>query len=275
MKIQSDNLIKQNQLIESSRRSNLVFELSTILNQISMETSKQDKDLSYNLIGRIIAFSKSLRPYKYLNEQGDLVERLLSPERTQLLISIIHSNLSQHTLDRIFKDADFSYSDLRMINFEGSYLKGINLTNSYIEDCSFENANLSEADFRGVYFNNSQDQFMMNYESDTANMITMSTIIGEHTMLIENIDMLNVELKNRQIFIKNGHTNFKGANLTNVKLEGSRVPESSQWIQNSRGKDSTSKNDLENVFRSYQYHNINIDGIDQSNFDKIIEKKMQ
>jgi uncharacterized protein YjbI with pentapeptide repeats len=110
----------QTELAESARRSTLVFEQSSILDEIDEELDALPNGvatgnvfLSPRLEGRIVAFSRSLRPYRYLD--GDQLTRApLSPERGQLLLALINSQIE---LSSMVSQADFSYADLSGINF--------------------------------------------------------------------------------------------------------------------------------------------------------------
>ena len=97
----------QNNLIEAERRGSLVILMSNIMDQMNEEINEQKKGLSKDslavldslgyrlsdpLIGRIAALSQGFLPYRYL--EGDtLIETPTSPERGQLLLSLVKSNL--------------------------------------------------------------------------------------------------------------------------------------------------------------------------------------
>lgn len=179
--IQIANLNNQNQLIESQRRSSLMFVYGNILEQINDDLNQNIKSrkLSPQTIGNIVSLSKGLKPYKFL-EDSTLIEDPLSPERGQLLNTLLNSNISQESLKLIFNRADFSYSDLREFDlqnvkcigcnlqyaeihgsdlsfsdFSGSNLKNSCLKYSIIANTKFDFANLSNADFDECQFNDS------------------------------------------------------------------------------------------------------------------------
>lgn len=124
----------QNQLSEASRRASLITELTSILNEIDEEIdatgeSKLESDsfrLTSRLEGRVVALSRTLRAYQFLDSDhdGGLVELALSPERAQLLISLLTSGVN---LERIREAGDFSRSDLRRSDLRGANLKDIQL----------------------------------------------------------------------------------------------------------------------------------------------------
>lgn len=147
-KNQNELVKTQIKLLEADRRSSLNFLLGNLLDQISRELedkSNPSRSLSEATIGRIAGLSQSFRPYYYL-EGDSLTSELLSPERGQLLIALVNSNLNKNTYDNIFEFSDFSAAELSNTNFEDAYLNGVNLTRA-----NFESANLSRATLTGSF----------------------------------------------------------------------------------------------------------------------------
>ena len=154
--LQSQNyrLDQQTYLQEADRRSSLIFLMGNLLDAMDQEL-KSDvgqpgvRDLSPQIIGRVVALSKSLRPYRYL--QGDsLVAHEISPERGQLLISIVNSQIDNSSLLRIFQFADFSFADLQDAVLSGEFLSGINLNHSNLIGATLDETDLSRADLSGA-----------------------------------------------------------------------------------------------------------------------------
>lgn len=169
-----NGLIKsQNQLIEAQRKSSLVFLFNNIMDAIDFElkTSVQNqisaiknpeikRVLSKQLTGRIIALSRRLEPYKVYNYSNDSVESsLISPERGQLLVNLLESEIDSSSLFEIFQRGDFSYAQIKNYKKESVFLKGINLsfadltqtdfTKVSLEDANLSNANLTLANIVG------------------------------------------------------------------------------------------------------------------------------
>ncbi|HMX39511.1 MAG TPA: hypothetical protein PKD78_04255, partial [Saprospiraceae bacterium] len=104
---QNKRLDQQTYLQEAERRSSLIFLMGNILDALNQELRADIgapgvRDLSPQLIGRVIALSNSLRPYRYLGTDS-LVTRELSPERGHLLLSIISSQIDPGSLRRIYR----------------------------------------------------------------------------------------------------------------------------------------------------------------------------
>lgn len=151
---QNYRLDQQTYLQEADRRSSLIFLMGNLLDAMDREL-KNDvgqpgvRDLSPQIIGRVVALSKSLRPYRYL-ESDSLVSRELSPERGQLLVSIVNSQIDKRTLRRIFQFSDFSAADLKGAVLSGEYLSGINLSRADLAGATLDETDLSEADLSGA-----------------------------------------------------------------------------------------------------------------------------
>ena len=138
--IKQNNLIEtQNSLVEASRKSSYGFQLSNIFDAVD------GKPYTNGIKGRIVGLSHTLKPYHILQDNNELSEKLYSPERSQLLLFLVNSNLNSSQLKAIFESANFSHCDLRGMNLSGKYLSGANLTNS-----NFEGANLTKANFNGA-----------------------------------------------------------------------------------------------------------------------------
>lgn len=149
--IQNKRIEQQTYLQEAERRSSLVFLFDNVLNKIDEELRADParRELSPQLIGRIAALSKALKPYRFL--EGDTITtEMSSPERGQVLLSLLASKLSRNTYDQIFLLADFSYATLQNVNLDGMYLRNINLSNAVLQSVSLTGADLSHADLDGA-----------------------------------------------------------------------------------------------------------------------------
>ncbi|MDX1911741.1 MAG: pentapeptide repeat-containing protein [Saprospiraceae bacterium] len=155
---QNYRLDQQTYLQEADRRSSLIFLMGNLLDAMDKEL-KADigqpgvRDLSPQIIGRVVALSKSLRPYRYL-ESDSLVTRELSPERGQLLLSIVNSQIDNSSLRRIFQFADFSYADMKGAVLSGEYLSGINLSRADLTGATLDETDLSRSDLSGADLSN-------------------------------------------------------------------------------------------------------------------------
>ncbi|WP_299283301.1 pentapeptide repeat-containing protein [uncultured Tateyamaria sp.] len=137
---QQNKLIQtQNVLAEASRRASLNFELTAILDQLTLESKP-----SQQLLARARSFSRALQPYRRLDEAGNLTE-FLSPERGQLLSSLAASGVE---LRDIVRGGDFSYADAENVSLARQNLSGANFQHANLADASFDSAVLRNTDFR-------------------------------------------------------------------------------------------------------------------------------
>ncbi|MCC6279378.1 MAG: pentapeptide repeat-containing protein [Saprospiraceae bacterium] len=148
--IQNTRLSQQTYLQEAERRSALILLMGNLLDALDNEL-KEDigqkgiRDLSPQLIGRIIALSSGLKPYRYL-ENDSMIQKEISPERGQLLLSILSSEVDNGTLRRIFQSADFSFSELQGAALAGEFLEGINLREADLSKANLNGTRLAGAD---------------------------------------------------------------------------------------------------------------------------------
>jgi len=147
---QNIRLTQQTYLQEAERRSALILLMGNLLDALDKELKddigqKGARDLSPQLVGRIIALSSGLKPYRYL-ESDSLIAQEISPERGQLLLSILSSEVDNGTLRRIFQSADFSFSELQGAALAGEFLEGINLRNADLSKANLNGARLAGAD---------------------------------------------------------------------------------------------------------------------------------
>lgn len=148
--LQNIRLSQQTYLQEAERRSALILLMGNLLDALDNEL-KDDigqpgaRDLSPQLIGRIIALSSGLKPYRYLDNDS-LIQKEISPERGQLLLSIISSEVDNGSLRRIFQSADFSFAELQGAALAGEFLEGINLREADLSKANLNGARLLGAD---------------------------------------------------------------------------------------------------------------------------------
>jgi len=136
------------------------YMLGPLYEEIAAEAKALNGKLSDALINRIASVSHGLRPYHYMTEDG-LSNDMLSPERGQLLLYLLYTSMQPQTMDKIYKKATFSYSDLHGVHFpNSSYLKkcdlaSADLTSAWLWDANLNltqlsNANLTMTDLRNA-----------------------------------------------------------------------------------------------------------------------------
>lgn len=223
MELQNVRLDQQTYLQEADRRSSLIFLMGNLIDAMDKEL-KSDvgqpgvRDLSPQLVGRVIALSKSLRPYRYLDKDS-LVARELSPERGQLLISLLASELDNSTLLRIFLAADFSFADMKGAVLSGEYMAGINLENAdlsgaVLDETDLSRANLSGSDLEGVIFARATLKDARLRGARMANAYFESANLKDANFYQANLNHAKLNAANLQ----NAH--FSQANLHHADLSG-------------------------------------------------------
>lgn len=229
---QNIRLDQQTYLQEAERRSSLIFLMGNILDAVNQELKedvgvKDLRDISPQLIGRVIALSNSLRPYRYL--VGDsLIGRELSPERGYLLLAIVSSEIDKSSLRRIYKAADFSFADLKKAVLTGEFLAGANLTAADLEgamlnEADLSGANLSDAEMQGAVMTraNLRNTWFRNTHLNNANFVSAdmnrANLIGADLSRanLSFADMQGAHLSSADL----SAANLSGATLNKASLD--------------------------------------------------------
>ena len=143
----------QNNLIEAERRGALIILMSNIMDQMNAEINEQKgtvRDstgyvLSDPLIGRIAALSQGFLPYRSL--EGDtLTEKATSPERGQLLLALVKSNLDSVTYSEIYEASNFNYADLRSADLRYANLSFVDLRYTDLREANLRYTDIRKAD---------------------------------------------------------------------------------------------------------------------------------
>ena len=251
---QNDLVVKQNDLIanqnirldqqtylqEAERRSGLVFLFSNIMDQIDAELKldyNQDniRNLSPQLIGRIISLSQRLMPYRYL-EKDQITEREYSPERAQLFTNLIKSKLEKETLTQILSEGNFTYSDFNGIKMVDINFESVDFSHARFRNVDFDKISFKYADIHNCMFIDSEfidvefdfvsvenSVFKLNGPLNFKLRTTFidSTVI-EYTGYSDNVNMSieNSELSQVNIDGSFDTLNFIESYIENIELEG-------------------------------------------------------
>jgi len=169
-KQQNTYINQQSHLAEAARRSSQSILLGEVLREIDQELKApgNTKDtLSGTLVSRLISLSIGLKPYRYL-ENEKLIPKALSPERGQLLTSLLYHKIdSTFFARRILGYVDFSAADLRGViisnadlsnanlegaDFSGAILSSVRFNNTNLSQTNFINTQLTDCRIEGAYF---------------------------------------------------------------------------------------------------------------------------
>ena len=241
---QTEKIGIQTELLESNRRSSYVFLMNNVLDQMSQELKNdwnQDgiRNLSPETIGRIIALTQAFKPYRYMEDE-ELIEKPLSPERGQLLVTLLASQLDTPTLSTIYAGSDFTNADLRNADLTFKYLAEIDLTGSDLSGASiygtsFESATLNNCNFSRIRSVKSYadydvvSAFLHDDKSVTFAVLTHDPNISDFTLT----DLKNADFSRSDIV----GFNFFAALLNNANFTQSRIRKCSFWQSYTGGAD--------------------------------------
>lgn len=146
---QNDRIEQQTFLQEANRRSSQLFLLGDVLSDINKELNdinNTNDSLSNTLIGRITGLSHAMKPYRYI-DGVKLIDKPMSPERSQLLQALLNSQIDEESLSRIYNGSDFSYSELSDNIYRIRFADFVNLSYSKLKDIEFSGPSMVSAKF--------------------------------------------------------------------------------------------------------------------------------
>jgi uncharacterized protein YjbI with pentapeptide repeats len=234
-KIEEERNIIENAKEKSSTRTVLLSNIYSAINQELKEDYNNDgiRNLSKELIGRVISLSGTLNPYKYKRD-STIVK--YSPERASLFNSLIRYKLSIKTYQSIFNEANFSFSDfsgfdlskldlIKLINgIKGSMFNDAQLLVTIakrpnLKNSNFEKANLNESklygDFSGSTFKNAQlKKVLFNWTKAT------DVIFGNNDLVIQisNSDFSNSDFNSSTLYCAIKNSDLRGVNFDGCKF---------------------------------------------------------
>ncbi|MCC7244946.1 MAG: pentapeptide repeat-containing protein [Saprospiraceae bacterium] len=226
MERQNYRLDQQTYLQEAERRSSMIFLMGNLLDAMDEELKRDIgqnsvRDLSPQIIGRVIALSNGLRPYRYLDSDS-LIPRELSPERGQLLVSLINSQIDNRSLDKIFQFADFSYADLTGAVLGREYMGRINLRKADLGDADLSGVDMMLADLSQAKLNGTILARANLRKSNLSETDFRETILS--AVDLRGASLYGADLRGVDLF----ELDLRGAYLENTQLDSALVPDG-QW----------------------------------------------
>ncbi|MEM9022312.1 MAG: pentapeptide repeat-containing protein, partial [Bacteroidota bacterium] len=149
--LQDRQVQQQSALIDQLRNAREVVVMAEVLRQASEElTQRGDSSLSEGTIARIASVSARLQPYR--SWQGDsLAEKPFSPERGQLLLTLVNLPLDSLTWARVKANTTFAGADLRGMKLPETNLSGANLESANFTDADLNHTNLSATNLKDAW----------------------------------------------------------------------------------------------------------------------------
>ncbi len=230
--VNQDRLItQQNHLVEADRRSSLVFVMNDVLSDFNDELKykgSSSRNISKTLEARIISLCMAMKPYRFM-ENEILIDKPISPERGQLLFSLLQSDLGTESSRDILNSADFTYADLRKVNlgrgvnlkyarldysdFTGAQMPAANLERSELKEAQLSKVNLSDAVLKRARLHNADLRLAELLSADFTN----ANLFGA--------DLTGADLSEATLWA----TKLDNANLTDVILDNVIV-DRQDWI---------------------------------------------
>jgi len=151
---QNERMKQQTFLQEASRRSFTIGIVDQIVKEVTAIGGLSGSKLATNRT-RLIAISKILKPYRYL-DNDQLIEKPLSPERGYLLLSLLESNINSNVLNG-FVDDNTKESLISAINFSYAEMKNASVTEKTLKNIHLDHSNLEGSNFMKSQFTGTRD----------------------------------------------------------------------------------------------------------------------
>ncbi len=222
-KQQNNRLDQQTYLQEADRRGQTLLLMDSMLKEINDDIrSNSQNSIDDGTAGRLISLSKMLKPYKYL-ENDSLIERVISPERGYLLVSLLETGINLNATSRsrsngkLINRLDFTYAELRDIALKGADLMEINLSNADLRQSNLTGTDLKKADLSNARLNNTNLSYTSFNEADLENAQFVNAILDRADFSKADLtgsDLRNVSLVKTLVYgaiLKNArvHKNFE------------------------------------------------------------------
>lgn len=231
---QNARMKQQTFLQEAERRSFMIGILDQIIKEVTNEAYKNNGYISKRSATRLIAISKNLKPYRYL-ENDVLISKSVSPERGYLLLSMLENNIKlgividDNTKETLGEALNFEYAELNNASITDLNLDNINLDHSDLQGSNFQislirgrGTQSQQSSFR--YSNLKNAVFdkctLKRCDFSYANMSGTSFAKSEidNTLFI-NTNLQNVDFSNCDLT----KVNFKNATILNANFKNASV----------------------------------------------------
>ena len=213
---QNNRLDQQTYLQEADRRGQTLLLMDNMLQEINTEISRDPQNkLNDATAGRLIALSKILKPYRYL-ENDSLTKNIVSPERGYLLISLLETGINLRSTARsrangiLLERIDFTYSELRNVTLKKADLIEIDLSHADMRNSSFNGTDFEKATFYNASISQADLSYTSLKNADLRNATLENSILDYANL--QKADLSSSNLKNVSLL----KTVLKEATLTNA-----------------------------------------------------------
>ena len=231
---QNARMKQQTFLQEAERRSFMIGILDQIIKEVTNEAYKNNGYISKRSATRLIAISKNLKPYRYL-ENDVLIKKSVSPERGYLLLSMLENNIKlgiiidDNTKETLSEALNFEYAELNNASITDLNLDNINLDHSDLQGSNFQVSLIRGRGTQGQkssfrYANLKKAVFdkctLKRCDFSYANMAGTSFAKSEiDNTLFVNTNLENVDFSNCDLT----KVNFKDASILNANFKNATV----------------------------------------------------
>lgn len=185
---------------------NDIFEIRmNAITENLLETDLRQETRDTRIVqSRIISLSQTLKPYKFVQEDLTIAKRPWSPQRGNLLISLVETGMVANTvtpsyiIEETFKKSNFSHAILVASNLEETNLTNINLSDAKLTSAYLSNTNLTDANLSNAVLENAN--------------------FDDATLKGTNFTNANLKKANLRFALMDRNTNFTNANVDSARV---------------------------------------------------------
>ncbi|MFI8377923.1 pentapeptide repeat-containing protein [Leeuwenhoekiella sp. NPDC079379] len=215
---QNNRLDQQTYLQEADRRGQTLLLMDNMLKEINDEVARDPQNkLNDATAGRLIALSKILKPYRYL-ENDSLTKNIVSPERGYLLISLLETGINLRNSARsrangiLLERLDFTYSELRNIALKKADLIEIDLSFADLRNSSFNGTDFEKATLHKTAMSDTDLSYVSFKNANLSNSVLHNAILDHANF--QKADLSTTDLRNVSL----SKTIVKDADFTNARV---------------------------------------------------------
>ncbi len=250
--IQNRRAQEQTHLQEADRRSMMTGVLDDMIKEVTTEGYRNNGKISKVSSTRLIALSKILKPYNYL-ENDQLIKKPLSPERGYLLLSLLESNLDlgiildNNTRESLLSQIDFSFAELK-----NASLTSLDLNSIFLDNANLNTSNFTKSTFIKASFINASLVDVNFYKSDILRCdFSKADLTGAsfadsslNQVIFDNAILTNVNFSNCDLT----KVSLNDAQIIGAKFDNAIV--SNNWIE--KQKDFLTSDNYDYLYDNYR-----------------------
>ncbi len=231
METQNNLILRQIKEAEEATQQTLfasrLANLKRLIRDAADNRRKRNRELNGAAIAEMASFTKTLEPSEL--ERGPNESQVeVSPEKGDLLKTLVAANLAEDTYQKIFGDTDFSYAYLQQADLHGAYLQNVNLNNAYLILSKLREADLQFIQLKGAFLRGAFFTRALLGRANLTGVDAQDASFNQAKLISATLsaaDLRGADLREADL----RQSTLHGANLAGALLDGARV-DSPDWF---------------------------------------------